>query len=55
LLVPHQDVKAWQDAILMLAKNSKLLYNMRQEVKSVRTMRDVALEMNKFYEELIEY
>jgi glycosyltransferase involved in cell wall biosynthesis len=54
LLVPHQDVKAWQDAVLMLAKNRQLLYNMRQEVKSVRTMKDVALEMSKIYQEFIQ-
>jgi glycosyltransferase involved in cell wall biosynthesis len=50
LLVPHQDVKAWEEAILMLDNHRDLLYNMRYGVNSVRTMTDVALEMGKIYE-----
>ncbi|MEH2073490.1 MAG: glycosyltransferase [Nostoc sp.] len=53
LLVPYQDVKAWTEAISILAQNKNLLCSLQQGIKSVRTMAEVGLDMSSFYQDLL--
>ncbi|MEH2136240.1 glycosyltransferase [Nostoc sp.] len=53
LLVPYQDVKAWTEAISILAQNRNLLCSLQQGIKSVRTMAEVGLDMSSFYQDLL--
>lgn len=52
-LVPANDVTAWTQAIATLAKDADLLAKLRQGIRPVRTMDDVALEMLALYQELL--
>lgn len=53
LLVKPGDVKAWADAILFLLTNKNILREMRSNLKPVKSMKDVAREMDGLYQGLL--
>ncbi|MGB3190722.1 MAG: glycosyltransferase [Limnoraphis sp.] len=52
-LVEADDVEAWQNAIALLATHPNLLTQLRQGIKPVKTMNNVAQEMTRLYEEIL--
>jgi len=53
LLVPHNDVSAWTAALLRVANDCALLLRLRQGIRPVRTISDVAHDMATMYRELL--
>ncbi|MEH1883900.1 glycosyltransferase [Nostoc sp.] len=51
-LVPAMDVAAWSEAIAYLTRNRNVLDKLRQAIASVRTMKEVALEMANLYQQM---
>ncbi|KKD38400.1 MAG: glycosyltransferase [Limnoraphis robusta] len=52
-LVEADHVEAWKNAIAQLATDPELLSKLRQGIKPVRTMDDVAQDMTQLYEEIL--
>jgi len=54
LLVPHDNVTAWTEAMVRLATDSGLAERLRQGIGQARTMSDVARDTVALYHELME-
>jgi glycosyltransferase involved in cell wall biosynthesis len=52
-LVPHSDIGAWTDTIRRIAADRDKLNRMRCNLKTVRSMRDVAGEMADLYRQVL--
>lgn len=53
-LLPHDQPQAWADALQELADSRETLLAWRDGIAPVRTMRDVALEMQQLYASLLD-
>ena len=53
LLMPHGDVEAWRKALMRLAHDRQFLNKLRNGIRPIRTMTDVASTMTSLYSRLL--